>query len=307
MKSVLVGGTDTHSVSKFIDKRKKEFLETEKEAEVVSIYADEVSHINEIPFLRGDIGFFSSATLIVIKNLMSMGGPDLREQLLHHLQQQESVGDSKVEVIIAEFGNVDKRQKLYKHYKSKKRLQLFSEPKEAEKKAYIKEQLWQRNLEVKGDALVYLSQILVTKPMPVIISELEKLILLKQAQDSRSVQLSDLEILNKDTEAQIWQLFEYSFTNKQEAFALLDRLLDQEVHHLQIVGFLAAELRKILHYRHNSNRLSGFIKSKVSRRARQISDAKLRLAINKLLDLDVAFKSTNLDPRLGLSVYLSLL
>ncbi|MFW5702528.1 MAG: DNA polymerase III subunit delta [Candidatus Dojkabacteria bacterium] len=303
MSVILIGGEEHYLSAKQLD----ELLEKKhsNELKIAKYYADELESLSDIPELTSAQDFFSSSSFVVLKNLISQGKAGFRDQVQEIIEKNQVPAET--ELVLYESGKLDKRTKIYKIMKKQKKVKEFNTLNEQEKIQIIREYLWQQKIEISSDVRVILQNKLLSQNLTVIYSELEKLNLLIGMDQREQIMEEDLQLIQRDTNAEIWQLFYYALTDKERAYELLDQLLLQQIHYAQIIGYISLELRKLLDYYENPKQLNGFVRRKVAQSANYCSRAKLELALKKLLSLDSKLKSSMLEPRQGLVLYLSFL
>jgi DNA polymerase III delta subunit len=305
MESItLIGGEDFYSAEIKLAKIKQDYLAKHK-GEIKTYYADEIETITQIPELSGSIGMFAAEGLVIVRNLLATGKVQLKDQILELIKSKNLA--QSVQLILFENCKFDKRSKIYKYMHDHKLCQDYIEPKVNEKEDKIKQFLWEKKWEIDANVRRILMERLSGQPMAVIFSELSKLELFLEAEEKSTLTELDLDLVNRETEQEIWEIFSLAHTDKKRAFTLLDNLLQQQIHYTQIIGFLALELRKIIEYHFAPEKMNPYIRSKVRFNADKFQGRKLQIALDKLFSLDLKLKTTNLDPRRGLILYLSIL
>lgn len=311
MQVFLYGGEDRYNAqlakNKLIAKLQGQ-ASAKDPLEVSELLATDISDFMSIPGLGGDFGLFSKKRLLVIKGLLSEGKADLREKFLDYLERRliAKETDSDLSIMFFEPGSIDKRTKLYKLLQKQFTVQEFTEPTELEKRGYINDFIrnhkWQVSRETQEHVLNRLSK----SDFLMLTNELSKLELLLKADGRTELREEDLSVLSFEVTEEIWQLFVYATTDKKKAFALLDSLLEHDQHFTQIIGFCASQLRQLIQYYYFPDKLNSYVKKRLVPLAQKIPKAKLELLLVKLYDLDIALKSGELDPRIGLQMYLSI-
>jgi DNA polymerase III delta subunit len=306
---VLIGGENQFAANEELEKFKTEYLRKYPSAEIKSYFADEVDSLSKINELTGGVGLFTNISLVIMRNLLSDGSAKLREEVQEYIETEikSKQPNDNVKLVLFERQKIDKRSKLYKLFKTKLALKDYPEPSDLEKEKLIKDFAWTQKWEIGNEVRRELLNLLLGQNIDVINSELEKLRLLLQAEGVNTLSVEHLGIINREVQQEIWLMFQTAQVDKQKAYNLLDNLLDQQVHHTQIIGFLSAELRKLINYYYFPNALPPFIRQKIRSQAQSYTPQRLKMAIDKLFNLDLALKSTPMDPRLGLTLYLSIL
>lgn len=307
MKLILIGGKDSYHSEQKLTAVKAKLSGHYPNLDIDSFYADELENINQVPALAGEIGFFARAHLVILRQLISQGKADLKEAIYERLAQGHDDDNDQTHVILFERDKIEKRSKLYQLAKEKGELFEFSAVDEYKVEGFIKDTLWQSGLEINAETKRRLVELLAGQNLQIISGEINKLITLAQASEQKEVKAEYLDVINRDRTEDVWELFLLASTDKAKAYSLLDNLLAQQVHYLQIIGYLAVELRKLLQYHYFPQDMKPFIRNKVRPLAQKHSPLKLKILVDKLLNLDVLLKTSNFDPRLGLTLYLSIL
>lgn len=307
MKLILIGGEDSYHSEQKLIALKANLSGHYPNLEIDSFYADEIDSINQIPALAGEIGFFARIHLVVLRQLISQGKADLKEAIYERLAQGLDDSSDQTHIILFERDKIDKRSKLYKLAKEKGELFEYFAADEYKVEGFIKDTLWQSGLEINAETKRRLVELLAGQNLQIVSSEIAKIITLAQTSEHKEVKAEYLDVINRERTEDVWELFLLASTDKAKAYSLLDNLLAQQVHHLQIIGYLAVELRKLLQYYYFPQDMKPFIRNKVRPLAQKHSPLKLKILIDKLLNLDVLLKTSNFDPRLGLTLYLSIL
>lgn len=303
MKVVMIGGQGNYSATQKLKQVLQNLKAESMSAQVHQYDLSEVSSLSEVQELWGGLSMFNQAAIVILHNPISQSSAKIKTELADFLKSQ--TGD--VKLVLYEHGSIDKRSTIYKFCKDKGDLYDFPIENDYDKKGFceefIKKAGWQVSAEVRQRLLEYL----IPKDLFSISNELVKLTLLLDFDDRKELQLSDLELIPLSVESEVWELFNLAVFDKAKALVLLDDLFLQQVHFSLIIGFLASQLRQLLNYYYNSQSLKPFFKTKLAKLAPKMPAAKLNMALLKLADLDCALKSTKLDPKLGLTMYLAIL
>jgi hypothetical protein len=330
MQIQAIGGTSQYlceqALKKALKASKKEAGQSNKTNVLkTTVFADEITSLKDIPNISGEIGMFSQSNLIIIRNLFSQANTKLRDETLDFLKSQvknirksiESQANSETHIIFFENTKFRKNLKLYKFFKKNLQIEEFNEPDEKYKKKFVDSYLKGHSL--KLDSEIQMSNfynLFIQKPLLNIVNELDKLRLLKEAEGEKEkgndenqkiVFSEDLKIINSEIEEQIWELFNLGIKDKPQAFELLEQLIEQDITFYQIIGFLESQIKAVINYYYFPEELNYYVKRKITPIARQINKNKLQLLVNKLFNLDQKLKSTAMDPKVGLVLYLSIL
>jgi DNA polymerase-3 subunit delta len=305
MKISLIGGEDTYSSQQKLNSLTKKFKQNSTSGEVIKTEADEVDSFKDLSILNGEMGLFSQDRLFILKNVINSAKKSFKDELSDFLKEKIATDSPNLEVILYENNKFDKRSKIYKFFKKNGQLIEYPAAKEADKKKFIKSWFKENNISINSRAL----EILLKKLLPIsklmIANELEKLRLLLLEEERNILEVQDLDLINQDIEEEIWELFKLGLNDKTAALDLLDNLFNQRIHFSVIIGFLSSQLRQIIDYKFDQTSLSPFIRRKISSTARAVDISKLNSLVERLVKLDISLKSSRLDPKLALTVYIS--
>lgn len=305
MKLFLVGGEDSYHAEQKLLAIKANLTGLYPNLQVTSHYGDEISSLNQLHGLVGEVGFFAANQLLICRQFIGDLRSDLKDQLVEIISAKLS--DASLHLVFFERSKIDKRSKLYKLVKERGEVFEFALAAEWALENFIKDYLWKQAVEISPELRRRLITLLAGQDYQTVAGEIDKLVLLSKYSATELNEATLLELINRERSQDIWELFSYACFDKAKAYELLDNILAQQVHHLQIIGYLALELHKLVQYYYFPEQLKPFIRNKIRPLAQRYSPAKLQLAVDKLLNLDLLLKSSNFDPRLGLTLYLSIL
>ncbi len=323
MKIQAIGGTSQYLSEQALEKATSQITKANK----TTVFADEISSLKDIPNISGEIGMFATSNLIIIRNLFSQANAKLRDETLDFLKAQvknirKSKGaqaETETHIVFFENTKFRKNLKLYKFFKKNLQIEEFNEPDEKFKKKFIDNYLKEHDLELDSEIQrTSFYNLFIQKPLLNIENELSKLSLLKshtenqkdkdQKDENQKIVFSEnLKIINSEIEEQIWELFALAVKDKPQAFQLLEQLMRQDVTFYQIIGFLESQIKAVIDYYYFPEELNYYVKRKITPIARKINQNKLQILVSKLFNLDQKLKSTAMDPKVGLILYLSIL
>jgi hypothetical protein len=297
---LLIGGENELEKSERLDS----FIKNHPNYKTEYINADEVNNFNDFNFLSGEQGLFSAAKIIIIKNVLSQ--KNIRDGFVDYLEKLDinNFINQELKLIFLESGSIDKRSKLYKILKKNFAVLDFPAAKSGEKKIYIIEYFKNNNLAISGELIRDLVNKFETSNLLKIKNELNKIKLICDYENETEVKKEHLELVTVELNEQIWNLIKLALTNKDESYDLLNKLFAQQIHFSQIIGFISSQLKQVSDYYFFPNKLNSFSKRNAQELANNISKKKLVILTEKLFDLDYALKSSRLDAKLGLTLYL---
>ncbi len=312
MEIFLYGGDDQFLIKKKIKKTIKKFGKSSRVGQSRGeqkkiIYADEVSRFQDLGFLVGENTFFSKKRIIIIKNIFSKAKTNLKNSFRDFFKAKEYKSFQDFTLIFWEEQKIDKRHGLYKELK-KIAIEIIeiNENKQGNS-SFIKNLVKEKGLKADSEIVFQIQKKLNKMDKNYIDNEIEKLKLLLKYDKRSKIQKADLKILCQNFEEEIWELFSLSLKNKQAAYELLDNLFKQQVPHPVIIGFLASQIRQMIYYYYDRENMNAFMKRKINQIVKYVSKEKLNYYLDKLINLDISIKTSKLDPKFGLMVYISLL
>ncbi len=304
----LFSGQDTYESYK---KVKEEVVTLAKKtaSELKIIDAASISNIqNFVDELEG-IGMFSENFIILLKRLS--GNKKLETYVVENFETL-----SKYEILIWEDDKIDARSKIFKLTKDKGLIYTFElqKPRAILKwldsliqKKEISLTFSQKNflLERIGDNKWFLE------------NEIEKIRLFLLNKDSKTISDDDLNILlGLNAKGDIWKFLD-SFGERNAKSALLEfeklsRFEDNTQFLIAMINREINILSKAIYCIENKIRpevlkLHPFVLSKTLEKAKRFSVNDLKNFSKKLFDLDLAIKKGEIDDKLGLTLYLSLI
>lgn len=297
----LIHGANNYSAEKSLHKLLAQQTKKLKLESAEHIFADEVADAGELDFLSGGMSLFTQERLIVLHNLLSDGGKALQTQILETL---EKGNNAHLHLIIYENQKADKRTKLYKFLKKNYQVDEFPEATQKEKTKFIKTKVTELQLNADRSVIQELNNRLQYFDLRQIEHELLKLQFATEGQ--RQLNSDDLQLLTQSQDDEVWELFVQAVDNKREAYLHLHELL-KNMHYSMIIGFLASQLRQLIHYYYFPEKLHPFVKKKMGRLRQKVDTTKLHKLIGKLTELDLKLKTSEIEPELGLTMFLMLI
>lgn len=305
----LIGGENTYLSFEKLLEIKKLYLSDDPLIQVTTINADEAKSANDL-LSQGDmIGFFSQKSLIILKRLMSNKSKLLREDFL------EKIKNSNYEIVLWEDSNLDKRTTLYKYFLKNGEVFDLKFLNEKQLLPWITQKFSSSNININYN----LAEKLITRvgfDQNILNSEINKIISYEKSQMSTSVQESTISLLVPlSREESIWDLID-SISNGSinKAVILLETLLKEPKDYPLVMSLIVRQIRILYTIKNLINlnttdisKISGihsFVVNKSYSIAKRIEMNSLRLAYERLLNLDYKVKTGNIDPKLGLDLFI---
>lgn len=249
--------------------------------------------------------FIPEKKLIIVKNVFRADS----EAFLKFLKIKNFEKKEDTILIIISFANSDK-SKLFEYLIGKpNQAQNFKPLKEYEIKSYAKKMVNSLNIELTGDALNFLISNC-GNDLWKLDGEIKKIAAYKiQGVVSKS-QVEELIIRGRD-----YNIFELTDAlikkNKIKALSALYRALESGEKPTELLGLLGWQVRNLLKFKLSSNakssdlKLHPFVLEKLKESAKFFSVDELNMIMSKIIDLDLAFKTTDLDEKTALSLLIS--
>ncbi len=263
---------------------------------------------NNLDDLKGNLisnSLIPEKKLIVVKNIFKIN----HESLTDFLKEKNIDSDQNVILIAVGFGAADNKNELFKYLTKKPNLaERFEYLKPYEIKNWVKNSLRRSGIEIAGEALDFLivnygsnlwrldceiKKLTDYKNKGVIIkSEVEKLV--ATSTNYNVFELTDA-LANK---------------NKKRALLALHKALDNGEKSNELLGMLAWQIRNLLRFKLNPDRssqmkLHPFVLEKLKGSAKLFSLEELNRIMSKIIDLDLAFKTSDINEKTALSLLIS--
>ncbi|MDO8676305.1 MAG: DNA polymerase III subunit delta [Candidatus Azambacteria bacterium] len=256
--------------------------------------------------------FIPEKKLIVVKNIFKTN-PEL---LLEFLKSQKISLSEGIILVAISFGSsafakatADKKNELFKYLIKKPNLtERFEYLKPYEVKTWVRDSLRQSGVEIAGEALDFLilncghdswridgeiKKLMDYKNTGVIMkSEVEKLI--ATSANYNVFELTDA-LANK---------------NKKRALLALHKALDNGEKPSELLGMIAWQIRNLLRFKLNSSQVSGmklhpFVLEKLKESVKLFSLEELNRITSKIINLDFAFKTSDMNEKTAFSLLIA--
>lgn len=303
----LLAGKNSYLSWKELNKLKKEILKEDSLINIETINGDEVGDISEITkfFEMGNL--FSSKSVVIVKRFFQNKSKNLKNDLARYL-------DETTDIIFWEEKDVDKRTVLYKFINKKGVYKEFKELDFVRLRRWIEDNLKNEGIEIETSALDKLL-FRVSTDQFIIESELRKLTAYLKATNRNTLTQDDIkEMIPITKEESIWDFIDsLADKDKNRALILLESILKGPSDYPLVLALIVRQLRILYLINHYKNTPLGdlakmmgihiFVLRKASTMASALGKQKVLLAYEKLLSLDIKVKSGEMDPKLGLDLF----
>lgn len=242
--------------------------------------------------------------LIIVKNTQSLKAKD-QEQLLKYFSRPAPF---TVLVFVVE-GKLDKRKKFFKSFEEYGKVVSCPTPSQNECTGWLKQEAQNNDCELAYDAAKYLLEVC-GKDLQLLNNELNKIITF--VGKKRNINLSDVEsVLGRGPSYSIFQLTD-ALGEKQlkAALPILDQLLEESHHPLQILTMVTNQLRKIALLKQLTEkgvpakqacqqlRILPFLQNNLIKQAGNFTPTQIKQALASILATDIKLKSSAQSPRI---------
>lgn len=277
--------------------------------ELKIIDSDSITNVQKFVDELEGVGMFSESYIILLKRLT-----DNKKLETYVVENFEIL--SKYEILIWEDGKADARSKFFKLVKDKGLIYTFEQlkPRDTIKwlDGLLKEKAINLNQNQKeflvariGDSKWFLE------------NEVEKIRLFLLNEAAKTISDEDLNVLlGLDAKGDIWEFLDSFGRRNAKAtvneFNKLTRFEDNTQYLIAMVNREISILTKAIyclenHIRPEVLKLHPFVLSKTLEKAKRFTINDLKNFSKKLFDLDLAIKKGEIDDKLGLTLYLSLI
>lgn len=290
------------------------YLNAKNEAEKVAkslnfqlkiIDSDEITNIDTLAQELDGLGMFSIGSVFLLKRIFS--NKKVVEYLVENYQNLQ-----ELTIILWSDGNADGRSKLTQNLKKDGLLFTYELPKERDLKDWVKQESKLLGLKLSESEVEYLVQnIGINKHM--LHSELKKIKLFSDNKE-QSVTREDLvKILGFDAKGNIWNLLDnFGNRKKKEVIKEFLKLTAFEDNTQYLISMIERELSIISLIKYceiykidkRELKLHPFVLSKSQSKSAKFSWSEVKIFLEKLLNLDFAIKSGDLDEKLAMTLYL---
>lgn len=253
--------------------------------------------------------FLSDRRLLVVKNALKSKDKALAENLVKWLPSAPETTD----IIFTEEDSPDQRTALYKNIVKTGKIEVFAELKPAEVVAWIKKVTTDRGAQIDPDAASLL-QLYCGSDLFRISTELDKL----RSYDQHITKINVDKLVDAGFFNSIFELMDaLSEKRAKRALGILNKSLDSGENEIYLLTMLARQVRNLLiikdlsEHRLSEGEIVGkthlhpFVVKKSLQQSRNFTSNELLALHGKLIDLDIAFKSTSMDPKLLLQRFVA--
>lgn len=278
---------------------------------ITVINADDSQNISEIFNTTQAMSFFSQKDLLVIKRLFKNKSKKLIEEVTTYLPQVAKTSD----IIIWEEGEADKRTKLFKTIYKEGECIEYKNLKEGDLVKWIVKEFDKSGIKIKNELASYMIERQGNNQF-LLHTEIDKLI-----NYTKSLNLKDIskeivdEMVGISKEESIWELIDkITMRDRKSSLLILENLVNDIGSYSLTLGMIARQLR--IMYMINLKRdmpqsmmaselkIHPFVLRKTYRSALEMGSDKISKAYEKLIGLEKKIKTSLIDPKLGLDLFI---
>ncbi|MBI2446349.1 MAG: DNA polymerase III subunit delta [Parcubacteria group bacterium] len=243
--------------------------------------------------------------LIIAKNIFSIKNQS--EPILKFLKTQNKVSEENIILVITHFGDSSKN-KLFEYLTNKpNQFQNFKLLKDYEVKDWAKKFLNSFDIVLTGEALDFLISNY-SCDLWRLNSEIKKLADFKIKGVVSKSQVEELVVSNR--EHNIFELTDALLRkNKIKALKALHIVIDGGEKPTELLGLLAWQVRNLLRFKTGATpsqlKLHPFVLGKLKESEKTFPVEELNAFLSKIIDLDLAFKTTDINEKTALSLLIS--
>lgn len=255
------------------------------------------------------VPFLAKKRLIIIENLLAKKNKTLQEELVNYIKEKK-IPETTV-IVFWERNSPDERTKLFKLLK-KQRAQEFRLLSGYALSKWIEQEVKERGGKIERDALDKLAAY-VGNDLWQMSNEIDKLITYK---NKKSITPEDVELLVKaKLDTNIFNMIDaIGDKNKKRALKLLHDQIESGEHELYLLTMITYQFRNLLIVKdlieqgmnqyqiQREIRMHPFVVQKTFSQARNFSLDGLKKIYQKLLDTDIALKTSKIEPALALDL-----
>ena len=242
--------------------------------------------------------FIPEKKLIILKNIFSADS----ERTLEFLKSQNLAESSDVILLVVYFGGSNKNKLFEYLMKKPNQSQNFKPLKEYEIKSWARQLSDSMELDLTGEALDFLISNC-NFNLWRIDSEIRKLADFS-AGGGKVISKTQVEgLVAANLNYKIFSLTDaLAKKDRKKALAALDVILDNNEKPTELLGLLAWQIRNLLRFKLNPDassdlKLHPFVLGKVKESAKLFSIGELNAILSKIIGLDLAFKTGNVDEK----------
>lgn len=303
-------GEDTYQIKEEVELIKSRFLEKNKSgAEIVSFEFPETD-LERIKNALNSASFLFGKRLVVIKNLITKGGEELKKGFVEYLKTKKEFAN---ESLFIEKGEAQKKDPLFKElYKKSGVKKEFNYFEGRILNDWILKKVKEKSGKISHEAISYFVSS-VGKNLWRISNEINKLV---NFCGKKEIKKEDVELLVQEKiEPDIFRTIDaIAAKNKKEALFYLHKHLKAGDNEIYLRGMIAYQFRNILKTRallekkltreeiQKRTGIHQYVLGKTLPQVKNFNMETLKSIYNKLLKIDLAVKTSKIEPKIALDL-----
>jgi DNA polymerase-3 subunit delta len=292
----------------------KEFIALKKEIakdlsnELTIVNGDEISSISEL-FASSEMAtFFTSNTVVFVKRLFKNRSKNLLESVTKYIEKNPNTN-----LIMWEEGEPDKRLKLYKTINKIAEVKQYKNLKSHQLIFWVRDQIESNDLKI-SDQLIdkFISR--VGTDQFVLDNEISKLSNYLKSENKKEVDEKDIKKINThNPEDSVWEFMDsLTIGNKAKSLLILENLVNDISEYQIFLGLITRQLKLLMMVKLVSNSTNDvaktigehpFVVRKLVSSISKYNIKRIKIAFERLLNLDKMIKTGMIEPKLGLDLF----
>lgn len=312
---ILLYGEDSFRSRQKLKQLKNRFKEIDPSGINLSVIDGNNTDISEIKKQVTARPFLSKKRMVLIENLLTEGKSSLQKEAAEFFKLFLKKESAEIIVIFWEKDNLDQRKALFKILSKTKTIQKFDLLQGYQLNSWIKREIQQKGGDIDQEAANKLAAY-VGNNLWQMSNEIDKLLAFK---NKKKITSPDIDILVKaKLDTNIFNLTDaIGQKNKKKALKLLHDQIESGQHALYLLTMVTYQFRNLLIVKSlleqnkdpylvsKKSKIHPYVLQKTIPQTKNFSLDELKTIYQKLLDTDVALKTSDLEPVLALDILIT--
>jgi DNA polymerase-3 subunit delta len=252
--------------------------------------------------------FFTSNTVVFVKRLFKNRSKNLLESVTKYIEKNPNTN-----LIMWEEGEPDKRLKLYKTINKIAEVKQYKNLKSHQLIFWVRDQIESNDLKI-SDQLIdkFISR--VGTDQFVLDNEISKLSNYLKSENKKEVDEKDIKKINThNPEDSVWEFMDsLTIGNKAKSLLILENLVNDISEYQIFLGLITRQLKLLMMVKLVSNSTNDvaktigehpFVVRKLVSSISKYNIKRIKIAFERLLNLDKMIKTGMIEPKLGLDLF----
>jgi len=309
---IFLYGEDSYRSRQKLNQIKEKFKKSDPSNINLTVLDGEKAGSEDIKKAVQAVPFLAKKRLVIVENLLTKNkSKTLPDELINYIKKK--IPETTV-IVFWEEGSPDERTKLFKLFKKPQKAQEFKLLSGYSLSKWIEQEVKKRGGKIERNALDKLAAY-VDNDLWQMSNEVDKLISYKGAKNE-PITTDDVELLVKaKLDTNIFNMIDaIGQKNKKRALKLLHDQIESGAHELYLLTMITYQFRNLLIIKdlieqgknqyqiQRETKMHPFVVQKTFSQARNFSLNELKKIYQKLLDTDVALKTSKIEPNLALDL-----